>query len=45
MITDFFCFCSHQKEAIDFISQRETGQLSSDLSLWKYNDVDADEPL
>ncbi|KAF2178005.1 hypothetical protein K469DRAFT_676470 [Zopfia rhizophila CBS 207.26] len=33
----------HQKEAIDFISCRERGQLSSDLSLWKYNDVDADE--
>lgn len=35
----------HQKEAIDFISRRETGQLASELSLWKYNDVDADEPL
>lgn len=36
---------SHQKEAIDFISQRESGRLSSELSLWKYNDVDQDEPF
>ncbi|KAI1121432.1 SNF2 family N-terminal domain-containing protein [Nemania abortiva] len=36
---------AHQKEAVDFIFQRETGQLSSDLSLWKYNDMDADEPF
>ncbi|KAI1451391.1 SNF2 family N-terminal domain-containing protein [Annulohypoxylon moriforme] len=35
----------HQKEAIDFIFRRETEQISSDLSLWKYNDVDADEPF
>ncbi|GAW19058.1 hypothetical protein ANO14919_085420 [Xylariales sp. No.14919] len=35
----------HQKEAADFIFQREMDQVSSDLSLWKYNDVDADEPF
>lgn len=35
----------HQIEAIDFISQRETGNLDSKLSLWKYNDVDQDEPF
>ncbi|KAI6090313.1 SNF2 family N-terminal domain-containing protein [Hypoxylon rubiginosum] len=35
----------HQKEAVDFIFQRETEQISSDLSLWKYNDMDADEPF
>ncbi|KAF2267626.1 hypothetical protein CC78DRAFT_511815 [Lojkania enalia] len=35
----------HQKEAIDFINQREVGQISSELSLWKYNDLDADEPF
>ncbi|KAI8630497.1 SNF2 family N-terminal domain-containing protein [Xylariaceae sp. FL1651] len=35
----------HQKEAVDFIFQREMDQISSDLSLWKYNDVDADEPF
>ncbi|KAI0098178.1 SNF2 family N-terminal domain-containing protein [Nemania sp. FL0031] len=35
----------HQKEAVDFIFQRETEQISSDLSLWKYNDTDADEPF
>jgi SWI/SNF-related matrix-associated actin-dependent regulator of chromatin subfamily A3 len=34
----------HQKEAIDFIAQRETGKLSSELSLWKYNDLDQDIP-
>ncbi|CAO2653805.1 Nn.00g032160.m01.CDS01 [Neocucurbitaria sp. VM-36] len=36
---------SHQKEAIDFVSQREIGKLPSELSLWKYNDVDQDEPF
>ncbi|KAF2647501.1 hypothetical protein K491DRAFT_699594 [Lophiostoma macrostomum CBS 122681] len=36
---------SHQKEAIDFIAQRESGKLSSELSLWKYNDRDQDEPF
>lgn len=36
---------SHQKEAVDFILKRETEQISSDLSLWERNDVDADEPL
>ncbi|KAJ4287020.1 hypothetical protein N0V90_012901 [Kalmusia sp. IMI 367209] len=36
---------SHQMEAIDFISQRESGKLPSELSLWKYNDVDQDEPF
>ena len=36
---------SHQKEAIDFVYRRETEQMGTDLSLWKYNDVDADEPL
>ncbi|KAJ2989303.1 hypothetical protein NUW58_g3536 [Xylaria curta] len=35
----------HQKEAVDFVFQREIGQISSDLSLWKYNDVDGDEPF
>ncbi|KAI1113984.1 SNF2 family N-terminal domain-containing protein [Nemania sp. NC0429] len=35
----------HQKEAVDFIFQRETEQIASDLSLWKYNDLDADEPF
>ncbi|KAF2466886.1 uncharacterized protein BDR25DRAFT_305757 [Lindgomyces ingoldianus] len=35
----------HQKEAIDFINQRETGKIASELSLWKYNDVDKDEPF
>ena len=35
----------HQKEAIDFISQHESGNLESDMSLWKYNDVDGDEPF
>ncbi|KAI3335700.1 SNF2 family N-terminal domain-containing protein [Ustulina deusta] len=35
----------HQKEAVDFIFRRETEQISSDLSLWKFNDVDADEPF
>ncbi|KAI0550333.1 SNF2 family N-terminal domain-containing protein [Xylaria curta] len=35
----------HQKEAVDFIFRRETDQISSDLSLWKYNNVDADEPF
>ncbi|KAJ5660825.1 uncharacterized protein N7484_000197 [Penicillium longicatenatum] len=34
----------HQKEAIDFISQREKG--AADLEgLWKYNDTDEDEPF
>ena len=40
-----FNHLSHQKEAIDFICRRETGELSSELSLWKYNDLDMDEPL
>ncbi|KAK6829653.1 P-loop containing nucleoside triphosphate hydrolase [Apiospora arundinis] len=35
----------HQKEAVDFVYRRETEQIDSDLSLWKYNDVDADEPF
>ncbi|KAK6063731.1 DNA repair protein rad5 [Seiridium cupressi] len=35
----------HQKEAVDFVRCRETAQMNSDLSLWKYNDVDADEPF
>lgn len=35
----------HQMKAMDFISRRETGQLMSNLSLWRYNDVDADEPF
>ncbi|KAF2807331.1 uncharacterized protein BDZ99DRAFT_447702 [Mytilinidion resinicola] len=35
----------HQKEAIDFIFQREIGKVPSELSLWRYNDVDADEPF
>jgi SNF2 family DNA or RNA helicase len=35
----------HQKAAIDFISRRETGQLVSNISLWQYNDTDADEPF
>ncbi|RBQ67915.1 hypothetical protein FVER14953_00105 [Fusarium verticillioides] len=35
----------YQKEAIDFILKRETGDLPSELSLWKYNSIDADEPL
>ncbi|RSL58821.1 hypothetical protein CEP54_007586 [Fusarium duplospermum] len=35
----------HQKEAIDFISERETGTIPSELSLWKYNDIDADDPF
>jgi len=35
----------HQKEAIDFIDQRESGKLSSELSLWKFNDLDHDEPF
>ncbi|KAK8133073.1 P-loop containing nucleoside triphosphate hydrolase [Apiospora kogelbergensis] len=35
----------HQKEAIDFVYRRETEQMGTDLSLWKYNDVDADEPF
>jgi hypothetical protein len=38
-------YVSHQKEAIDFIVQRETGQIPQEQSLWRYNDVDADEPL
>lgn len=36
---------SYQKEAIDFICKRETGQVPSELSLWKYNTTDTDEPL
>nr|RBQ99283.1 hypothetical protein FVER53263_00105 [Fusarium verticillioides] len=35
----------YQKEAIDFILKRETGDLPSELSLWKYNSIDADEPF
>ncbi|KAJ3579073.1 hypothetical protein NPX13_g1492 [Xylaria arbuscula] len=35
----------HQKEAVDFIFRRETERSSSELSLWKLNDVDADEPF
>ncbi|KAG5801390.1 hypothetical protein H9Q74_009290 [Fusarium xylarioides] len=35
----------YQKEAIDFILKRETGDIPSDLSLWKYNSTDADEPF
>ncbi|KAF7532372.1 hypothetical protein G7054_g8020 [Neopestalotiopsis clavispora] len=35
----------HQKEAVDFIRQRETMQINSDLSLWQYNDMDDDEPF
>ncbi|KAF9785606.1 hypothetical protein IL306_005429 [Fusarium sp. DS 682] len=35
----------HQKEAIDFVLGREIGNIPSELSLWKYNDMDADEPL
>ncbi|RSL69584.1 hypothetical protein CEP53_002167 [Fusarium sp. AF-6] len=35
----------HQKEAIDFVSGREIGNVPSELSLWKYNDLDADEPF
>ncbi|KAI1273043.1 SNF2 family N-terminal domain-containing protein [Xylaria sp. FL0933] len=35
----------HQKEAVDFVFQREMEQISSDLSLWNRNDVDADEPF
>lgn len=36
----------HQQEAIDFIFQREKEKIASDdLSLWKYNDKDADEPF
>ncbi|EHK49549.1 hypothetical protein TRIATDRAFT_270730 [Trichoderma atroviride IMI 206040] len=35
----------HQKEAIDFIFRRETGQVLPERSLWKYNDTDAEEPF
>ncbi|KAG4293537.1 hypothetical protein FPRO06_00122 [Fusarium proliferatum] len=35
----------YQKEAIDFIVKRETGDIPSELSLWKYNSTDADEPF
>ncbi|KAI0157993.1 SNF2 family N-terminal domain-containing protein [Hypoxylon sp. FL1284] len=35
----------HQKQAVDFIYRRETEQIHSDLSLWKYNNVDADVPF
>ncbi|KAF5254485.1 hypothetical protein FANTH_743 [Fusarium anthophilum] len=35
----------YQKEAIDFILKRETGDIPSELSLWKYNSKDADEPF
>ncbi|EXU97904.1 SNF2 family protein [Metarhizium robertsii] len=35
----------HQREAIDFILQRETSSLPSELSLWKYNDLDGDKPF
>ncbi|KAG9508278.1 hypothetical protein J7337_001842 [Fusarium musae] len=34
---------AHQKEAVDFISKRETGTFPSKLSLWKYNSTDADD--
>ncbi|KAK8851008.1 SNF2 family N-terminal domain-containing protein [Apiospora arundinis] len=39
------CLLDHQKEAVDFVYRRETEQINSELSLWKYNDVDADEPF
>ncbi|KAH7308435.1 SNF2 family N-terminal domain-containing protein [Stachybotrys elegans] len=35
----------HQKEAMDFIFRRETGQSPPERSLWKYNDADANEPF
>ncbi|KAI0531666.1 SNF2 family N-terminal domain-containing protein [Xylaria digitata] len=35
----------HQKEAVDFVFRREMELISSKTSLWKYNDVDADEPF
>ncbi|KAJ4283694.1 hypothetical protein NW764_001252 [Fusarium oxysporum] len=35
----------YQKEAVDFIFKRETGDVPSELSLWKYNSTDADEPF
>ncbi|KAI9662396.1 MAG: hypothetical protein M1821_008563 [Bathelium mastoideum] len=35
----------HQREAFDFASQREAGQLPSELSLWRRNEIDADEPF
>ncbi|CVK84371.1 uncharacterized protein FPRN_01930 [Fusarium proliferatum] len=35
----------YQREAIDFILKRETGDIPSELSLWKYNSTDADEPF
>ncbi|KAI1175183.1 SNF2 family N-terminal domain-containing protein [Nemania sp. FL0916] len=35
----------HQKEAVDFVFQREKGQLSTELSLWKYDDTDPAEPF
>ncbi|KAI1205005.1 SNF2 family N-terminal domain-containing protein [Annulohypoxylon truncatum] len=35
----------HQKQAIDFVFRREMEQISSELSLWEYNDIDADEPF
>lgn len=42
---NYFTHCSHQKEAIDFIFEREISLVPSELSLWKYNDVDAEKPL
>lgn len=36
---------SHQKEAVDFISRREGGEMPEEQSLWKYNETDEDEPL
>ncbi|KAF5577105.1 DNA repair recombination RAD5C [Fusarium pseudoanthophilum] len=35
----------YQKEAVDFIFKRETGDVPSELSLWRYNSTDADEPF
>ncbi|KAF5652542.1 DNA repair and recombination RAD5C [Fusarium sp. NRRL 25303] len=35
----------YQKEAVDFIFKRETGDVPSELSLWSYNSTDADEPF
>ncbi|KAL7894024.1 SNF2 family N-terminal domain-containing protein [Trichoderma sp. TUCIM 5745] len=35
----------HQREAIDFIFRRETCQVPSGRSLWKYNDTDVEKPF
>ncbi|KAI9150829.1 matrix-associated actin-dependent regulator [Paramyrothecium foliicola] len=35
----------HQKEAVDFVWRRETGQTLSEQSLWKYNNEDNTEPF